>query len=74
MSALDLFDPVVAGWFRERLGEPTEVQEKTWARVARGEHVLVVAETGSGKTLAAFLHVVNALLTGGSATGGPRAL
>lgn len=74
MSSLDLFDPVVAGWFRDRVGLPTEVQEKTWVRVARGEHVLVVAETGSGKTLAAFLHVVNALLTGGLATGGLRAL
>ncbi|QLA15985.1 DEAD/DEAH box helicase [Desulfolutivibrio sulfoxidireducens] len=74
MSSLHHFDPLVASWFRERLGEPTEVQEKTWVRVARGEHVLVTAETGSGKTLAAFLHVINGLLTGAIPTGGLRAL
>lgn len=74
MSSLDLFDPLVAAWFRERLGTPTAVQAETWERVARGEHVLVAAETGSGKTLAAFLHVINALLTGGMPTGGLRAL
>ncbi|MDQ7833191.1 MAG: DEAD/DEAH box helicase, partial [Desulfovibrionaceae bacterium] len=74
MSSLASFDPLVAAWFRERLGTPTAVQAETWARVARGEHVLVAAETGSGKTLAAFLHVINALLTGGMPTGGLRAL
>ncbi|WP_246298924.1 DEAD/DEAH box helicase [Desulfolutivibrio sulfodismutans] len=74
MSSLDLFDPLVAAWFRERLGTPTAVQAEAWERVARGEHVLVAAETGSGKTLAAFLHVINSLLTGGMPTGGLRAL
>jgi len=72
MTALTLFDPIVAAWFRERLGEPTAVQAEAWARVARGEHVLVAAETGSGKTLAAFLHAINALLTGAVEGGGLR--
>jgi ATP-dependent Lhr-like helicase len=72
MTGLDLFDPIVAAWFRERLGEPTAVQNEVWERVARGEHVLVAAETGSGKTLAAFLHAINALLTGATPGGGLR--
>jgi ATP-dependent Lhr-like helicase len=74
MTARTLFDPIVAAWFRERLGEPTVVQAEAWERVARGEHVLVAAETGSGKTLAAFLHVINALLTGAMPAGGLRVL
>ncbi len=74
MPSLGHFDPIVAAWFRERLGEPTSVQAEAWERVARGEHVLVTAETGSGKTLAAFLHVINGLLTGVTPAGGLRAL
>jgi len=61
---LDLFHPLVAGWFRERVGRPTGAQEKAWPVIARGDHVLVTAPTGSGKTLAAFLWALDSLITG----------
>ena len=35
-SALDLFHPLISGWFKERLGRPTDVQEKAWPRIAAG--------------------------------------
>lgn len=68
-SALGMFEPVVATWFRERFGEPTEIQRLTWPKIAANEHVLVSAPTGSGKTLAAFLWSLSQLL-GGSWQGG----
>src|SRR5512136_427338 len=61
---LELFHPVVARWFRERIGVPTEAQAAAWPAIARGEHVLVTAPTGSGKTLAAFLWALDQLITG----------
>ncbi|HRY72510.1 MAG TPA: DEAD/DEAH box helicase [Spirochaetia bacterium] len=67
---LAVFHPLVAEWFREEKGEPTAVQAETWARVARGEHVLAVAPTGSGKTLAAFLHAISRLVSGELPAGG----
>ncbi len=48
------FHPVADTWFRTALGEPTAVQERTWAAIQEGHSVLVSAPTGSGKTLAAF--------------------
>jgi ATP-dependent Lhr-like helicase len=63
-DSLDLFHPLVAGWFRERVGTPTASQEAAWPAIARGEHVLVTAPTGSGKTLAAFLWALDRLITG----------
>ena len=59
---LDLFQPLVADWFRRSVGRPTEIQSLAWPRIAAGEHVLISAPTGSGKTLAAFLWALNALL------------
>ncbi len=61
---LSLFHPLVAGWFRERVGSPTDAQEAAWPAIARGEHVLVTAPTGSGKTLAAFLWALDRLIRG----------
>ena len=52
---LGIFHPLIATWFAERLGAPTEVQERAWPAIAAGRHVLVSAPTGTGKTLAAFL-------------------
>jgi ATP-dependent Lhr-like helicase len=63
-DSLDLFHPLVAKWFRERVGTPTEAQAAAWPAIARGEHVLVTAPTGSGKTLAAFLWALDRLITG----------
>jgi ATP-dependent Lhr-like helicase len=54
-SGLELFLPVVAHWFRESLGTPTDAQTRGWNAIRAGNHSLIVAPTGSGKTLAAFL-------------------
>ncbi len=62
---LDAFHPIVAGWFRERFGEPTEPQRVAWPFIAAGEDVLIAAPTGSGKTLAAFLAAMDALVRRG---------
>ncbi len=57
------FHPLVARWFRERVGQPTEVQEQAWPRIAAGEHLLITAPTGTGKTLAAFLWALHQIIT-----------
>ncbi len=64
MSALDHFHPLVARWFAEQVGDPTEIQRQAWPRIADGGHVLAVAPTGHGKTLTAFLWALDRLLTG----------
>ncbi len=71
-DALDAFHPLVAEWFRGRYGAPTEVQARSWPRIAAGEHVLVTAPTGSGKTLTAFLWALNAFARGDAAAGATR--
>ena len=48
------FHPVVARWFQQRFGPPTEPQERGWPAIQSGAHTLIAAPTGSGKTLAAF--------------------
>jgi len=63
-SILQHFHPLIASWFTERLGEPTDVQSRAWSEVMQKRHVLVTAPTGSGKTLAAFLWAINQLVTG----------
>ncbi|TNF71415.1 MAG: DEAD/DEAH box helicase, partial [Acidobacteria bacterium] len=73
-EALAVFHPLVAGWFRERFGTPTEVQGGSWPRIAAGDHVLITAPTGSGKTLTAFLWALNQLLTGAWSGGRVRVL
>ena len=60
-GALDLFSPLVRGWFEGTFAAPTEVQARGWASVARGRHTLMCAPTGSGKTLAAFLWCLDRL-------------
>ncbi len=68
-DSLALFHPLIAAWFRERVGVPTDAQGMAWPRIAAGEHVLVTAPTGSGKTLTAFLWALNQLITGEYQTG-----
>ena len=71
---LDLFHPVIRGWFRDEVGSPTEVQALAWPRIAKREHLLISAPTGSGKTLTAFLWALQRLLTGEWPAGRTRVL
>jgi len=73
-SILQHFHPLIASWFTERVGEPTDVQSRAWSEVMLGRHVLVTAPTGSGKTLAAFLWAINQLVTGAWPGGETRVL
>ena len=54
--------PLVAGWFAERYGEPTEPQVHGWPLIRAGRDVLISAPTGSGKTLAAFTTALDGLV------------
>jgi len=65
LDVLDAFHPLVAGWFRERFGAPTEPQRAGWPRIAARQDVLIAAPTGSGKTLAAFLACMDELVRRG---------
>jgi ATP-dependent Lhr-like helicase len=53
------FGPAARAWFVANFAAPTDVQARGWARIAAGEHALLVAPTGSGKTLAAFLSALD---------------
>ena len=74
MTALDRFHPLIQRWFADRFRAPTDVQEKSWPRIAAGEHLLITAPTGSGKTLTAFLWAIDAFATGQSEPGATRVL
>lgn len=73
-DVLNLFHPLVARWFSERMGSPTPIQSLAWREIAAASHVLATAPTGSGKTLAAFLWGVNQLITGSWSRGEVRVL
>jgi ATP-dependent Lhr-like helicase len=61
------FSPLVARWFEERFGTPTEAQAEGWPAIAGGADTLIAAPTGSGKTLAAFLTTLDDLVQDGLA-------
>src|SRR5271170_2889548 len=54
--------PLVAEWFVQRFGTPTEPQEQGWPHILAGRTTLISAPTGSGKTLAAFLACIDKLV------------
>src|SRR5580704_14155375 len=74
LDVLATFHPVIAGWFRDRFGSPTDPQRAGWPRIAAGEDVLIAAPTGSGKTLAAFLACLDALIRRGLTRALPDAI
>ena len=61
-SALALFHPVTADWFRKVFSRPTAPQHLGWPAIARGESTLILAPTGTGKTLTAFLWCLDRLM------------
>jgi ATP-dependent Lhr-like helicase len=54
--------PLVAEWFVNKFGTPTEPQEQGWPEILAGRTTLISAPTGSGKTLAAFLICIDRLV------------
>jgi ATP-dependent Lhr-like helicase len=54
--------PLVAEWFVQKFGTPTEPQEQGWPPILAGRTTLISAPTGSGKTLAAFLACIDRLV------------
>jgi ATP-dependent Lhr-like helicase len=61
-ASLDWAHPLVAEWFVQRFGTPTEPQEQGWPHILAGRTTLISAPTGSGKTLAAFLACIDRLV------------
>src|SRR5271156_4780756 len=61
-SALGLFHPITAAWFRTVFGRPTAPQREGWPAIARGDSTLILAPTGTGKTLTAFLWCIDRLM------------
>jgi ATP-dependent Lhr-like helicase len=60
-AALASFSPAAREWFGSAFAAATPVQQGGWARIAAGEHALLLAPTGSGKTLAAFFYAIDQL-------------
>ena len=61
-TALALFHPITAAWFRAVFDGPTAPQREGWPAIARGESTLILAPTGTGKTLTAFLWCLDKLM------------
>ncbi len=61
-SSLAWSHPLVAEWFVQKFGTPTEPQEQGWPHILAGRTTLISAPTGSGKTLAAFLACIDRLV------------
>src|SRR6266853_2921580 len=62
VSPLSWAHPLVADWFVNKFGTPTEPQELGWPHILAGRTTLISAPTGSGKTLAAFLACIDRLV------------
>ena len=74
LAALEQFHPEIRRWFVAAFRAPTDIQRRSWPRIAAGEHLLITAPTGSGKTLTAFLWAIDAFATGKSVPGATRVL
>jgi len=46
--SLSPFHPLIAKWFVEQVGQPTDVQQQAWPKIAAGAHLLITAPTGIG--------------------------
>ena len=72
-AVLQAFHPIVATWFADRFGSPTQPQILGWPQIAKQRDTLIAAPTGSGKTLAAFLACLDRLIRQGLHTPLPNA-
>lgn len=72
--SLRSFHPLLADWFADAFGEPTDVQLKAWKSIQDGRHTLIAAPTGSGKTLAALLPCLDGIAKSASSEPGVRVL
>src|SRR5947208_6545457 len=61
------FHPVLADWFDDKFGSPTDPQKHGWPAIQSAAHTLLAAPTGYGKTLAAFFAALDALFRDGLA-------
>ncbi|MDR2698936.1 MAG: ATP-dependent helicase, partial [Candidatus Methanoplasma sp.] len=60
-EVMDLMEPLIATWFKERFDMLTEPQAKAIPAIHQRKNVLVSSPTGSGKTLTAFTSIINEL-------------
>jgi ATP-dependent Lhr-like helicase len=60
-EVMDLMEPLVSAWFRERFDTLTEPQARAVPVIHERKNVLVSSPTGSGKTLTAFTSIINEL-------------
>ena len=60
-DVMDLMEPLIATWFREKFDTLTEPQSKAIPVIHQRKNVLVSSPTGSGKTLTAFTSIINEL-------------
>lgn len=63
--SLNNFHSAIQAWFKSKFESATDVQEKSWDAINKGQHTLLAAPTGSGKTLAAFLSAIDQLIKEG---------
>ncbi|CAM3917371.1 DEAD/DEAH box helicase [Cohnella lubricantis] len=70
----ETFHPLLAEWFADKFGEPTDVQKQAWREISAGRHTLIAAPTGSGKTLAALLPCLDAIAGSADTSPGVRVL
>lgn len=61
-EVLDMMEPLVSKWFRERFTSLTEPQSMAIPVIHEKKSVLVSSPTGSGKTLTAFTSILNQLI------------
>ncbi len=60
-EALDLLNPYVSEWFRQKFKSLTPPQKLALKPISEGENTLISSPTGTGKTLSAFLMVISKL-------------
>ncbi len=58
---LSNFHPIIANWFRDRVGSPTAVQSQSWPATVSEKHTRIMTPSGYGKTLDAFLLCIDTL-------------